>query len=64
MFGVLTREQQLRRRVEDALVGLGFADRETVEAAAQHDREEARVAALGPGDARHLGPGKQRTRAQ
>jgi phenylalanyl-tRNA synthetase beta chain len=26
MFGVLTREQQLRRRVEDALVGLGFAE--------------------------------------
>jgi len=26
MFGVLTRSQQLRRRVEDALVGLGFAE--------------------------------------
>jgi phenylalanyl-tRNA synthetase beta chain len=26
MFGRLTREQQLRRRVEDALVGLGFAE--------------------------------------
>src|SRR5439155_490089 len=26
MFGVLTREQQLRRRVEDVLVGLGFAE--------------------------------------
>jgi phenylalanyl-tRNA synthetase beta chain len=26
MFGVLTREQQLRRRLEDALVGLGFAE--------------------------------------
>jgi len=26
MFGALTREQQLRRRVEDALVGLGFAE--------------------------------------
>jgi phenylalanyl-tRNA synthetase beta chain len=26
MFGTLTREQQLRRRVEDALVGLGFAE--------------------------------------
>jgi phenylalanyl-tRNA synthetase beta chain len=26
MFGMLTREQQLRRRVEDALVGLGFAE--------------------------------------
>jgi phenylalanyl-tRNA synthetase beta chain len=26
MFGVLTREQQLRRLVEDALVGLGFAE--------------------------------------
>ncbi len=26
MFGVLTREQQLRRRIEDALVGLGFAE--------------------------------------
>jgi len=26
MFGVLTREQQLRRRVEDALVGLGFSE--------------------------------------
>ena len=26
MFGVLTREQRLRRRVEDALVGLGFAE--------------------------------------
>jgi phenylalanyl-tRNA synthetase beta chain len=26
MFGVLTREQQLRRRHEDALVGLGFAE--------------------------------------
>jgi phenylalanyl-tRNA synthetase beta chain len=26
MFGSLTREQQLRRRVEDALVGLGFAE--------------------------------------
>jgi len=26
MFGVLTREQQLRRRVEDTLVGLGFAE--------------------------------------
>ncbi len=26
MFGTLTRSQQLRRRVEDALVGLGFAE--------------------------------------
>src|SRR5205823_2459375 len=26
MFGMLTREQQLRRRVEDALVGLGFSE--------------------------------------
>jgi phenylalanyl-tRNA synthetase beta chain len=26
MIGLLTREQQLRRRVEDALVGLGFAE--------------------------------------
>jgi phenylalanyl-tRNA synthetase beta chain len=26
MFGALTREQRLRRRVEDALVGLGFAE--------------------------------------
>jgi phenylalanyl-tRNA synthetase beta chain len=26
MFGTLTREQQLRRRVEEALVGLGFAE--------------------------------------
>jgi len=26
MFGTLTREQQLRRRVEDALVGLGFSE--------------------------------------
>jgi phenylalanyl-tRNA synthetase beta chain len=26
MFGSLTREQQLRRRVEDALVGLGFSE--------------------------------------
>jgi phenylalanyl-tRNA synthetase beta chain len=26
MFGALTREQQLRRRVEDALAGLGFAE--------------------------------------
>jgi len=26
MFGALTREQQLRRRVEDVLVGLGFAE--------------------------------------
>jgi phenylalanyl-tRNA synthetase beta chain len=26
MMGLLTREQQLRRRVEDALVGLGFAE--------------------------------------
>ena len=26
MHGLLTREQQLRRRVEDALVGLGFAE--------------------------------------
>jgi phenylalanyl-tRNA synthetase beta chain len=26
LFGALTREQQLRRRVEDALVGLGFAE--------------------------------------
>jgi phenylalanyl-tRNA synthetase beta chain len=26
MFGALTREQQLRRRIEDALVGLGFAE--------------------------------------
>jgi phenylalanyl-tRNA synthetase beta chain len=26
MFGALTREQQLRRRVEDALVGLGFSE--------------------------------------
>jgi phenylalanyl-tRNA synthetase beta chain len=26
MFGTLTREQQLRRRVEDALVGLGLAE--------------------------------------
>jgi phenylalanyl-tRNA synthetase beta chain len=26
MFGTLTRDQQLRRRVEDALVGLGFAE--------------------------------------
>ena len=26
MFGSLTREQQLRRRVEDVLVGLGFAE--------------------------------------
>jgi len=26
MFGTLTREQALRRRVEDALVGLGFAE--------------------------------------
>ncbi len=26
MFGRLTREQQLRRRLEDALVGLGFAE--------------------------------------
>jgi len=26
MFGTLTREQQLRRRVEDVLVGLGFAE--------------------------------------
>jgi phenylalanyl-tRNA synthetase beta chain len=26
MFGTLTREQQLRRRIEDALVGLGFAE--------------------------------------
>ena len=26
MFGPLTREQRLRRRVEDALVGLGFAE--------------------------------------
>jgi phenylalanyl-tRNA synthetase beta chain len=26
MYGTLTREQQLRRRVEDALVGLGFAE--------------------------------------
>jgi phenylalanyl-tRNA synthetase beta chain len=26
MFGVLTRDQQLRRRVEDGLVGLGFAE--------------------------------------
>ncbi|HZO98585.1 MAG TPA: phenylalanine--tRNA ligase subunit beta [Gaiellaceae bacterium] len=26
MFGLLTREQRLRRRLEDALVGLGFAE--------------------------------------
>ena len=26
MFGTLTRDQQLRRRLEDALVGLGFAE--------------------------------------
>jgi phenylalanyl-tRNA synthetase beta chain len=26
MFGTLTRSQQLRRRIEDALVGLGFAE--------------------------------------
>jgi phenylalanyl-tRNA synthetase beta chain len=26
MFGALTREQQLRRRIEDALVGLGFSE--------------------------------------
>jgi phenylalanyl-tRNA synthetase beta chain len=26
MYGTLTRDQQLRRRVEDALVGLGFAE--------------------------------------
>ena len=26
MFGMLTRDQQLRRRVEDVLVGLGFAE--------------------------------------
>jgi phenylalanyl-tRNA synthetase beta chain len=26
MFGALTRDQQLRRRVEDALVGLGFSE--------------------------------------
>lgn len=26
MFGALTKEQQVRRRVEDALVGLGFAE--------------------------------------
>jgi len=26
MFGTLTREQQLRRRIEDALVGLGFSE--------------------------------------
>ncbi len=26
MFGTMTREQQLRRRVEDALAGLGFAE--------------------------------------
>jgi phenylalanyl-tRNA synthetase beta chain len=26
MFGTLTREQQLRRRVEDALVGLGYSE--------------------------------------
>jgi phenylalanyl-tRNA synthetase beta chain len=37
MFGVLTREQQLRRRVEDALVGLGFAETYTPSLVADDD---------------------------
>jgi len=47
---------------------VGIADRrhrgEPIECAAQHDGEEARVAAFGAGDARHMGPGKQRARAE
>ena len=37
MFGVLTREQQLRRRLEDALVGLGFAETYTPSLVADDD---------------------------
>jgi len=37
MFGVLTRDQQLRRRVEDALVGLGFAETYTPSLVAADD---------------------------
>jgi phenylalanyl-tRNA synthetase beta chain len=37
MFGSLTREQQLRRRVEDALVGLGFVETYTPSLRADDD---------------------------
>ena len=37
MYGTLTREQQLRRRVEDALVGLGFAETYTPSLVADAD---------------------------
>ncbi len=39
MFGTLTREQQLLRRVEDALAGLGFA--ETYTPSLRHDDADA-----------------------
>ncbi len=37
MFGALTREQQLRRRLENALVGLGFAETYTPSLRPQED---------------------------
>jgi phenylalanyl-tRNA synthetase beta chain len=37
MFGMLTREQQLRRRVEETLVGLGFAETYTPSLVADAD---------------------------
>jgi phenylalanyl-tRNA synthetase beta chain len=37
MFGTLTREQQLRRRVEDVLVGLGFSETYTPSLRADDD---------------------------
>ena len=39
MFGALTREQQLRRRVEDVLVGLGFSETYTPSLVADDETE-------------------------
>ncbi len=51
MFGTLTREQQLRRRVEDALVGLGFAETYTPTLRPDDDDDlEAAGADLGRAD--------------
>ena len=51
MFGTLTREQQLRRRVEDALVGLGFAETYTPSLRPDDDDDmEAAGADLGRAD--------------
>ena len=63
--GLLALERE--RVVAPQLGPIGIADRrdrgEAVERTAQHDREEARVAAFGARDARHEGPGEQHARA-